>query len=65
MIGTDDGRVVALVFRGVNHDLADLVARQHTLVDQILSAEEVTALGDLCNAAPHRAKYKPIFHSIP
>ena len=65
MIGTDDGRVVAPVFRGVNHDLADLVAEQHTLVDEILSPEEVTALGDLCNAAPHRAKYKPIFQVAP
>ena len=27
MIGTDDGRVVAPVFRGVNHDLADLGSR--------------------------------------
>ena len=33
MIGTDDGRVVA-------HDLADLVAEQHTLVDEILSPED-------------------------
>ena len=64
-IGTDDDRVVAPVSRAVNHDLADLVAEQHTLVDQILSAEEVTTLGDLCNAAPHRAKYKPIFQVAP
>ena len=65
MIGTNDGRVVDPVFRGVNHNLADLVAEQHTLVDQILSAQEVTALGELCNAAPHRLKYKPIFQVTP
>ena len=65
MIGTDNGRVVAPVFRVVNHDLADPVAEQDTLVDQILSAEEVTTLGDLCTAAPHRAKYKPIFQVAP
>jgi hypothetical protein len=65
VIGTDDGRVVVPLFRGVNEDLSALKDEQHCRMADILSADEVDTLATLANSRGHAAKYAPIFQHSP